>query len=136
MQDLEQRFPGKYLSVTSFRGDGTGVATPVWFVADDGRLLVKTDPQSFKVGRIRRNPEVSIALCSASGKLRGEPVTAQAEILSNSEELRHATSLLDAKYRVDRILIMPLYRLVQRLRRRPVRSEEVVLAITPRRDAD
>jgi uncharacterized protein len=37
------------------RRDGTGVATPVWFVIDDGRLLVMTNPQSFKAERIRRN---------------------------------------------------------------------------------
>ena len=31
---LEARFPGKYLSVTSFKRDGTPVATPVWFVVE------------------------------------------------------------------------------------------------------
>ena len=50
------RFHGKYLSLTSFKRDGTGVATPVWFVADGERLLITTDAQSFKVRRIRRNP--------------------------------------------------------------------------------
>jgi hypothetical protein len=54
-------FPGKYLSLTSFRRDGTGVATPVWFVEADGRLLVETDAGSYdagsyKVRRIRRDP--------------------------------------------------------------------------------
>ena len=46
-------FAGKYLSLTSFRRDGTGVATPVWFVEVDGRLLVETDAGSYKVRRIR-----------------------------------------------------------------------------------
>jgi hypothetical protein len=32
--DLEALFPGRYLSVTSFKRDGTGVATPVQPVAD------------------------------------------------------------------------------------------------------
>src|SRR5512141_1567688 len=36
-------FKGKYLSLTSFKRDGTGVATPVWFVAENGHLLVETD---------------------------------------------------------------------------------------------
>jgi PPOX class probable F420-dependent enzyme len=65
--------------VTSFKRDGTGVATPVWFVIENGRLLVKTDAQSFKVKRVRRNAAVMIAPCSASGRLRGEPMPAQAE---------------------------------------------------------
>jgi PPOX class probable F420-dependent enzyme len=53
--------PGKYLSITSFRRDGTGVATPVWFVQEAGRLLIQTDASSYKVRRIRRNPRVMIA---------------------------------------------------------------------------
>ena len=32
---LEEQFPGKYLSLTSYKRDGTAVATPVWFVIDD-----------------------------------------------------------------------------------------------------
>ena len=54
---LDARFTGRYLSLTSFKRDGIGVATPVWFVIDDGRLLVKTGRKSFKVngsGETRR----------------------------------------------------------------------------------
>lgn len=40
---LEALFPGRYLSVTSFKRDGTAVATPVWFVSDGGRLFALTD---------------------------------------------------------------------------------------------
>ena len=36
-----ERFRGKYLSLTSFRRDGSGVATPVWFVSDNGHVLVE-----------------------------------------------------------------------------------------------
>ena len=31
--------PGKYLSLTTYRRDGSPVATPVWFVEDEGRRL-------------------------------------------------------------------------------------------------
>ena len=41
--DLEARFPGRYLSVTSFKRDGTGIATPVCFVSDGRRLFALTD---------------------------------------------------------------------------------------------
>jgi len=37
--DLDACFPGRFLSVTSFKRDGTGVATPVWCVSDGTRLL-------------------------------------------------------------------------------------------------
>ncbi len=127
---LDVRFPGKYLSVTSFKRDGTGVATPVWFVTENGRLLIHTDPQSFKAKRIRQNPAVMIAPCSGSGRLRGEPVPAKAEFLPRSE-MDHVGHLLERKYRIDRILILPLYRAVQRLRGAPAGTTNVALAITP-----
>jgi hypothetical protein len=34
--------PGKYLSLTTYRRDGTPVSTPVWFVEEEGRLFVTT----------------------------------------------------------------------------------------------
>jgi PPOX class probable F420-dependent enzyme len=62
--------PGKYVSITSFRRDWTGVATPVWFVQEAGRLLIQTGTNSGKVKRIRRNPRVTIAPCPATARLR------------------------------------------------------------------
>ena len=72
--DLDALFPGRYLSVTSFKRDGTGVATPVWFVSDGRRLFAFTDLHSAKIRRIRRNPKVLVASCRLGGKLRREPV--------------------------------------------------------------
>jgi uncharacterized protein len=132
---LESRFPGKYLSLTSYKRDGSGIATPLWFVTENGRLLITTDGQSFKAKRIRRNPAVTIAPCTASGRLRGEPTPAEAEFLPRSE-MDHVEALMGRKYRVDRIVILPLYRLVQRLRGTSSgRSSSVALAITPKSSA-
>lgn len=126
-------FEGKYLSLTSFKRDGTAVATPVWFVGDNGHLLVETDADSYKVKRIRRDAHVRIASCDARGRLRGEPVDADARILPD-EERPHVERLLVEKYRIDRYTIYPLYRLAMRLRRRGSRTHEppVALEITPR----
>jgi PPOX class probable F420-dependent enzyme len=121
---------GKYLSITSFKRDGTGVATPVWFVADGRRLLVMTDAGSFKAKRIRHNPKVMVAPCSATGRPRGEWVPARAEFLPPPEFAR-AEALVARKYRFDRIFILPLYRLVQRSRGAGAGSDAAVLAITP-----
>jgi uncharacterized protein len=121
---------GKYLSLTSFRRDGTGVATPVWFVQENGRLFVKTDSDSYKVKRIASNPSVTVAACTASGRLRGEPSPAHAEILPKSEAHR-VEDLMARKYRLDRRTILPLYHAVQRLRGHRASGDSVYLAITP-----
>jgi len=128
-----ERFTGKYLSLTSFKRDGTAVATPVWFASDNGHLVVETDADSYKVKRIRRDPHVRIALCDARGRVRGERVEADARILPEAERER-VERLLSQKYRVDRYTILPIYRLVMRLRGRRSRKQNlpVALEITPR----
>lgn len=125
-----ERIPGKYLSITSFRRNGSGVATPVWFATEGDRLFVMTALGSGKVRRIRRNPFVSIAACSARGRLRSEPTTARAEILPSTEE-EHVKRLIARKYRFDLLFIRPI-RALQGLFHPERRHEAAaVLAITP-----
>ena len=128
---MSTQFTGKYVSLTTFRRDGTPVSTPVWFVAENGNLLVETDRNSYKVKRIRRNDNVTVAACNATGRIAGEVVPAHAAILP-AEELPRVERLLHRKYRLDYIFVLPIYLLVQRLRGRPLRYERpVVLSITP-----
>jgi PPOX class probable F420-dependent enzyme len=128
--DLEALLPGRYLSVTSFKRDGTGVATPVWFVSDGRRLFALTDLDSAKVRRIRRNPRVLIASCRADGKLRSELVPARAEVLTATPDLEHVRTLLIERYKISYRLIMLIYRLGRRIRGKPSVADGAVLAIT------
>src|SRR5512133_2466940 len=123
-------FGGKYLSITSFKRDRSGVATPVWFVQEDGRLLVQTDATSGKVKRIRRNPQVLVGPCTATGRLLADLVPAQAELLGEAD-LGRVERLLAAKYRIDLLVIKPIRSLQTRLRRRPLHPKLVIVAITP-----
>ena len=128
--DAASVFGGRYLSITSYKRDGRGVATPVWFVPRDGRLLVETDAASGKVKRIRRNPQVRVAVCTASGRLRGTQVPAVAEILPDSET-GAVERLIADKYRVDMIIFRPLRFVQARLHLGRPRTEPAILAITP-----
>ena len=49
----------KYISLTTFRKTGVGVATPVWFGEEDGKLYVMTRSDMGKTKRIRNNPQVT-----------------------------------------------------------------------------
>ena len=128
--DLAARFPGRFLSVTSFKRDGTGVATPVWFVSDGRRLYALTDLHSAKVRRMRREPRVLVAPCRAGGGLRGEPVPARAEVLTSTGELEHVRKLLLERYRISYRVVMLAYRLGRRRRGRPAVADGAALAIT------
>jgi PPOX class probable F420-dependent enzyme len=129
--DLKRMFPGRYLSITSFKRDGTGISTPVWFVSDGGRLYAFTDLHSAKVRRIRHNPHVEIASCRPWGKLRQEPVSARAEVLTDTADLECVRELLLARYRISYRVVMFFYRLGRRLRGKQTVADGAALAITP-----
>ena len=128
--DLETLFPGRYLSVTSFKRDGTGVATPVWFVSDGRRLFAFTDLHSAKIRRIRRNPEVLVASCRANGKLRREPIAGHAEVLTAEADLERVQQLLLERYKISYRVVMLGYRLGRRLRGKQSVADGAALAIT------
>lgn len=95
----------KYLNLETFKKNGEGVNTPVWFAADPAanldspgaKLYVYTIGVSGKVKRIRNNPRVRIAPSDARGKVLGEWVEARAEIVTGAEA-EHGTQLLNRKY--------------------------------------
>jgi PPOX class probable F420-dependent enzyme len=128
--DLDALFPGRYLSLTSFKRDGTGVATPLWFVNDGERLLALTGLRSGKVKRIRRDPHVLVAPCRPSGKLRGEPVRARVEVLTATAELDRVQKLLMKRYRLTYRVVVLVYWIGRRLRRQPTVPEGAALVIT------
>ena len=128
--DLEALFPGKYLSVTSFKRDGTGVATPVWFVSDGRRLFALTDLHSAKVRRMLRNPRVLVVSCRVDGKLRSEPVPAHVEVLTATPALERVQNLLIERYKISYRLVMLIYRLGRRLRGHRSVADGAALAIT------
>ncbi len=46
----------------SVRSDGRPHLAPIWFVWQDGKLYVSTEPDSVKSRNVRRNPQVVLAL--------------------------------------------------------------------------
>lgn len=59
----------RYISLTTYRKDGTPVATPVWFATEDDELYVWTRIDSWKVKRLRRDPRVVVAACDVRGRI-------------------------------------------------------------------
>jgi PPOX class probable F420-dependent enzyme len=73
----------RYISLTTFRRDGSAASTPVWVVSDDGRrLLVWTGAKTWKARRIARDPRVLVAACSARGRERGPRLAGAARIVA------------------------------------------------------
>ena len=88
-----------YLSLETYRRDGTPMRTPVWFVRHGDRLYVRTVAESGKVKRLRRNPHVRIALCDRVGNVTGSWVAATGrEVRDDAALYARVDQLLDEKY--------------------------------------
>jgi len=96
-EKLAQFADEKYLSLESFRKNGSGVATPVWFAEEGGVFYIYSLANAGKVKRIRNNPHVRIAPCDIRGKLKGSWADAQARILDQAGAEK-AHRMLNRKY--------------------------------------
>jgi uncharacterized protein len=92
----------KYISLTTFRKNGTGVATPVWFGEEGGKLYVMTRSDMGKMKRIRNNPQVKVAACTIRGKVTGPELAATARVLAAEEHAR-ARQAINRKYWMARL---------------------------------
>ena len=55
----------QFVSLTTFRRDGTPVPTPVWIAQDgDAPLVVTTPAGTGKVKRLRHDPRVELRTCN------------------------------------------------------------------------
>ena len=89
---------GPYLSLVTFRRDGTEVATPLWFVELEGVLHAYTKAESPKVRRLRNNPAARIAPCTASGKPTGPWQEATAREIADPHRIAQVYRAMARKY--------------------------------------
>lgn len=94
---LDRLGAGTYLLLTSYRKNGTGVATPVWVVRDGDGLGVWTAADSWKVKRIRARADVLVGPCDLRGRPTGEQIPATAEICDEATSVRYR-KLIARKY--------------------------------------
>ncbi len=109
--DALARFSGeKYLNMETFRKNGEGVRTPMWFAEEGGVLYARTFEKTGKVKRLRREPHVRVVPSDARGTPEGNWVDAEALIVeAGSDEAKRANRLLNQRYGLTKRLIEPLF---------------------------
>jgi len=103
----------KYVSLGSFKKDGSAVATPVWIAPlSDGRVGFTTDAGSWKVKRINANASVTLQPCNMKGDVADgtEEVGGQAEVVHGAE-VDDVKAAIKAKYGFQVTLIEGLSKL-------------------------
>lgn len=88
----------RYINLLSYKRDGGGVETPVWVAPLDGKLVIFTNRDSFKVKRVGRNPKVRVARCDARGKLLGPWLDGTCTLSTDPAHNERIMGALNTKY--------------------------------------
>jgi PPOX class probable F420-dependent enzyme len=120
---LKQFEKQQYLNIETFRKNGQGVKTPVWFVQDGETLHVWTFAGAGKIKRIRRNGSVRVAPSTVSGEPLGDWVNAQAVAHASAEAIQYVEKLMKKKYGFSFFLFNGLGKIRK--------SKTAVIKITP-----
>jgi PPOX class probable F420-dependent enzyme len=112
----------KFIALTTFRKNGLGVLTPVWFAVDGEKFYIWTEIGSGKAKRIRNNPQVQVAPSDMAGKVLGPGFMARARMMA-PEEWPAADQIYQKKYGLQ----LTLFRAAGQLRG----GKQVFLEITP-----
>lgn len=108
----------RYVSLATFRRNGTEVKTPVWFAVIDSKLYVVSAGHAGKVKRLRQSPKARVAVSDARGGVRGAWREATARIVTDRGAIERAHKALLAKYGWQARLLDLFSRLAGRIRHR------------------
>ncbi|MGE5291860.1 MAG: PPOX class F420-dependent oxidoreductase [Micromonosporaceae bacterium] len=109
--------------LTTYKRDGTPVLTPLSVAVDGPHAYVRSYEKAWKVRRIRNNPEVELAPCTALGRPTGPAARMRARRLQGAEA-RHAARLLARKYPLlQRVVVPSAHRLLRAKTGRTVHME-------------
>jgi PPOX class probable F420-dependent enzyme len=90
--------PHEFIVLTTYRKNGVGVPTTVWFAYDQGKIYVTTGKNAGKIKRVRNNGHVQMTPSDRVGNLLGEPeVQGQAREVT-TDERAYARTTLAQKY--------------------------------------
>ena|SRR5579883_729470 len=121
----------QYIKLTTFRKNGQGVDTPVWFAVHEGTIYIVTGAVSGKVKRIRHTPRVFLAPCTASGTVKAAAIEGKARVVTDIQESYVAKAALQRKYGIQLTIFASIMLLVRFFKRRSTRVNSTYLAIEP-----
>ncbi len=98
MSAIDALGKARYVSLETFRKNGTGVQTPVWVARDEDQLVIFTNGDSYKVKRLRRNSKIRIAACTVRGALKGPWHDGSGRVVEDEAEKQSVLRALHKKY--------------------------------------
>jgi PPOX class probable F420-dependent enzyme len=87
-----------YINLETFKRDGSGVKTPIWFAIEGDGLVFMTDGRSYKCKRLRRNDKVRFAACGMAGAIKGPWFDGTCRPIDDPAERKRAIAALASHY--------------------------------------
>jgi PPOX class probable F420-dependent enzyme len=103
----------KTILLTTYKRDGSGVATPVSIGFDGDRAFFRTWNKAYKTKRLARNPEVEIAPATLRGEPTGRASRARATLLDGADARRAARALAHGHRLLQGLLVPVTHRLMR-----------------------
>ena len=112
----------KYINLATQKKDGTFVNTPVWFTKDEQSddYFIFSAGEAGKVKRIRNFSSIKVAICNFKGDLKGDWVSAQAELIDEEDSITRAYGQFQRKYSLSLKVINFFSRLFGKYKKRQI----------------
>ena len=101
--------------LTTYKRDGTTVATPVTLAVDGDRAYVRTWDSAWKAKRMRNNPAVLVAPSTVRGRVTGATIGARSRLLEG-EEAKHAARAIARRQPLLQGVLVPVAHRLMRYR--------------------
>jgi PPOX class probable F420-dependent enzyme len=97
MNDLDR---ARYISLTTFKRDGSPVSSAVWITGADGTYVFTTGSNAWKTKRLLRNPAVEVQVCNMRGRVEPSAIryAGTGTVASSPDAVAAAQRALAAKY--------------------------------------
>lgn len=97
MDELER---ARYISLTTFKRDGSSVSSPVWITGTRGTYVFTTGGKAWKTRRLQRNPSVLVQICDMRGRINPTATRylGNGEVLTSADAVSDAERALATKY--------------------------------------
>ena len=101
--------------LTTYKRDGTAVATPVTIAVEGDHAYVRTWESAWKAKRMRNNPAVLVAPATVRGRATGPAIGARSRLLEGAEA-KHAARAIARRQPILQGVLVPLAHRLMRYR--------------------
>jgi uncharacterized protein len=99
--------------LTTYKRDGTPVATPVTIAVDCDRAYVRTWDSAWKAKRMRNNPAVLVAPSTVRGRATGPAIGARSRLLDGDDARRAARAIARRQPILQGVLVPVAHKLMR-----------------------